>query len=157
MKIYVPNYYQAGGGDDRDVSTDLLEVYDDEGRVTVTADGADSIDVTWIQSCFVPTATSSHRVWNVELSMSMNVTNPMDPLVLTFDMPYPLPLAPHVPLVGYFTTALRPTSMNAGVYWTSSNDRDGNVILTLHPTPEILSEGLELLYLNITLSTLVSG
>lgn len=157
MKINLPNYYQAGGPNDRGVSTSTLEVYDDEGRIAITAPGVQDIQITWTQSCFMPLAGTPHRLWNVEMAMSTQVSDPILPWTITFEMPYALPLFPATPLIGYFTTSLKTTSLNATPYWTATNDPRGNVVLTFQPSRNILSEGLELIYLNLTLATLISS
>lgn len=155
MKIYVPNYYQAGGANERGVSTDRLEVYDDQGTIVVDATGSRDIQITWTQSSFVPSAGSNERLWNVEMSLSLDVTDPMSPLAFVFTMPYPIPIVPDVPVVGYFTTVLRTTSLNAQPYWSATNGANDKtkLILTFSPTPDILGQGSELVYVNLTLAT----
>ena len=154
MKIYVPNYYQAGGSIDRGIPVTELPVYDDQGSIAIASSGA-SGSVNWIQSSFVPTAGTSRRLWNVEMAMDLTVQDVNAPIIVTITLPYPVPIIPDVPLVGYFTTSSQATSLNAKDYWDVANGANDSLVLSFHPRNDVIGNGLELLYLNITVATYV--
>ena len=156
MKIYVPNYYQAGGAIDRGIAAQDLPVYDDGGSILIQSSGSNQGTLNWIQSSFVPIAGNVHRLWNVEMAFELTVpTDPSEIITITIAQAFPVPLVTSSPLVGYFTTGIQPNAMNAFQYWTAHNDAQGNVVLTFIPTPEIVGINLEIVYVNLTLATLI--
>lgn len=155
MKIHVPNYYMAGGSIDRGIPSQDLPVYDDGGSVRIQSSGSNQGTLNWIQSSFLPISKNVHRVWNVEMAFELQIEDPSEVVTITIAQPFPIPLNTSVPLIGYFTTGIQPIALNAFKYWTASNDASGNVVLTFSPNSTIVGINLELIYVNLSLATMI--
>lgn len=153
MKVYSPNYFEAGGAYTRNVPDDQLPSYVSRGSVTLSGENP---QILWVQASYNPLSVMRTRALNLQISGNTSILPSETSLVVTVAMEHPISLDEDVDMTGYFSIAGRSVVYNASPYWTITM-KDGNLILVMALEPMDIPEGTLEFYLNFNLLTLIKA